>query len=181
VLGPESSGTRMLTEFLMRAGCCGDCTHTQLIDHSDFRELPRQFVLRRSLPHGEGWPDIQGLTEQIISAGYAVEYLVILRDKDYCVASQIRSMHEEDERQCRYNILHALEIIFEAADALSILPEVVLYEPFVRYESVRRGLVGRLRLNYPEGMVFVSGNDKYEVNRRPNSTFSPPVVESAKS
>lgn len=50
VLGPESSGTRLVTEILIAGGCVGESGHEQRFDERSFGELD-PVVWRRSEPH----------------------------------------------------------------------------------------------------------------------------------
>lgn len=50
VLGPESSGTRLVAEILIAGGCVGDSGHEQRFDEQSFGELD-PIVWRRSEPH----------------------------------------------------------------------------------------------------------------------------------
>ena len=51
VIGPESSGTRMLAQAFISSGCFGDAGHSQRLDRDiSVGKTPK--VLRSSLPHG---------------------------------------------------------------------------------------------------------------------------------
>src|SRR6185437_14276821 len=97
VIGPESSGTRMVTDSLIRAGAYGQPGHSQEMDDFSFTGRPEMIVFRRSVPHGDLWPDITRIVRQMIEAGYSVSPIVTYRDKDYCVRSQLRVGHQETE------------------------------------------------------------------------------------
>jgi LPS sulfotransferase NodH len=44
VLGPESSGTRLMTKLLMVAGCYGDDGHVQRLDRDPLPNVPFEVV-----------------------------------------------------------------------------------------------------------------------------------------
>lgn len=81
VLGPESSGTKLFTKILIGAGCNGDAGNEQRWDNECpvfGRDDP--VVWRRSVPHGEKYPDIVEMVEQLRGAGCQVCAYVTMRD-----------------------------------------------------------------------------------------------------
>src|SRR5580658_69529 len=99
VVGPESSGTRMVTGALIKAGAYGQSGHAQEMDNLDFSGRPDLIVLRRSVPHGNVWPDLAQIVRRMNEAGYAVSSIVTLRDKDFCVQSQLRMARQNRAEQ----------------------------------------------------------------------------------
>ncbi|MFJ9368818.1 hypothetical protein ACIRRA_30945 [Nocardia sp. NPDC101769] len=160
VLGPESSGTRMLTRAFVAAGCFGDGGHVQRLDCLDFRGYPDRIVFRQSLPHGDGWPDCPRIVGSMTSAGYAVQPVLILRDKDHTVRSQRARKHAFSRRQARRRITDALDFAYRQLAEVDHTPLVVLYEPFVRYEAVRRTFFEQLGLECPT-MEFFDANARH--------------------
>lgn len=164
VLGAESSGTRMLTQVLTGAGCYGDFSHEQRMDNLIFDNLPDRIVFRRSFPHGDSWPKIEDIVYKLRDVQYQVNLLVIMRDKDFCVASQMREGHELTEYQCHWNIIYAMNLIFEAVGILQIFPKVILYEPFVTNEFYRNSFMNSIGLTCPE-MKFFNANEQYSLEQ----------------
>ena len=162
VVGAEPSGTRMLTEFLVRAGCFGHFGHWQKMDNLNFSEQPDRIAFRRSLPHGDRWPDLDKIMGRMREAGYEVVLLNIIRDKDYCAASQVRAGHASTPEQARRNIHEAQRQVYAAAAGNAVRPVVVLYEDFVTHAEARQHLVHLCGLDLPD-MTFVDGNDKYSL------------------
>lgn len=90
VIGPESSGTKIVTRLLCMAGCAGDYEHEQRLDkfvYEDGIEIGtilgeyETIVLRRSIPHSsELRPDIQGIGAKFQSAGFEPYWIVVMRD-----------------------------------------------------------------------------------------------------
>lgn len=79
VLGPESSGTRWITRWLLHAGCVGSDDHEQPWDHALPTDEPL-IVWRRSFPHGDYWPCMPLLVNGLRGMGYDVTALVVVRD-----------------------------------------------------------------------------------------------------
>src|SRR5258708_1012665 len=113
VVGPESSGTRMVTDALIKAGVVGQSGHTHEMDDLDFFGRPDQIVLRRSVPHGGLWPDLSRIVRRMTEAGYVVSPVVTYRDKDFCVRSQLRVGHQDTESRARANYYWAYKHIFK--------------------------------------------------------------------
>lgn len=137
VIGPESSGTRLVTRLLISAGVYGDDGHVQRLDRDGAIEraptLP--FVVRRSLPHGGGWPDLFSLYDRIsgrLAAENAGEpgVVITLRDFDVLALSQVRNHHVRDVETARRHINRAI---------LEIGAFIVAVRPkswFISYESL---------------------------------------------
>src|SRR5581483_9496380 len=103
VLGPESSGTRLVTRCLIAAGCQGCGDHAQDLDAS-LDGAADLIVWRRSLPHGSLWPDLREMLLALRSHGYAVQVLVTVRSHYCMVRSQIRARHVQTSSQAERNI-----------------------------------------------------------------------------
>ncbi len=166
VLGAESSGTKMLAEFLVKGGCHGDFTHVQKLDDLAFDGLSPRIMLRRSLPHGREpkgkilWPDLHEIVGRMRAAHYGVTAVIVVRDKDCCVASQLKSGHQTDGVAARSVIREAYERIYAAVDECGLQTAVVPYEPFVKYHSVRRQFARTVGVAIPV-MTFHDANAKY--------------------
>lgn len=157
VLGPESSGTRMLAQAFVAVGCFGDGGHEQRMDDLDFTGRPNTIVFRQSLPHGNGWPDCPRIIGSMASAGYVVQPVLIVRDKDHTVRSQRARKHAIFSRQARRRITDALDFAYRQLAGVGQTPLVILYEPFVRHEAVRRAFFEQLGLECPT-MEFFDAN-----------------------
>lgn len=88
VLGPEASGTRLVTRILIAAGCMGDGGHDQRLDW----EPPTAdlIVWRRSLPHDNVWPDIACMVRYLRLQGYEVSAIVTDRSDEPMIVAQAR-------------------------------------------------------------------------------------------
>lgn len=94
VIGGESTGTRMVTELMIRAGCFGDSGHVQRVDgmikEGRWDELNnimvrQPIVLRRSVPHDAKWFNIRRemvdpFTEKLSFNERNLYFLVTTRD-----------------------------------------------------------------------------------------------------
>ena len=154
VVGPECSGTRMLTDALIRAGAFGQPSHEQEMDNLDFRGRPDLIVLRRSVPHGNTWPDLPRIIRAMTAAGYHVSPIVTFRDKDFCVKSQLRMSPEATDSESRARYYWAYRIIFEYLAACEVVPLVCHYATFVNDPQFRAFFFKQLGLPCPELEVF---------------------------
>jgi hypothetical protein len=165
VMGPESSGTRMLTKAFCTLGIYGDYKHKQRMDDLDFSKTPDQIVIRRSLPHGEAWPAIADTINVLKQAGYFVTVpVLIVRDKESTIKSQIRHAHAKAAPESKANIAYAVDHAYRELAAVNLSPFVIQYEPFVKYEQVRRAFFKQLGLPEPV-MAFYDANEKYQADK----------------
>jgi hypothetical protein len=162
ILGPESSGTRMITKAFCSLGIYGDHKHRQRMDDLNFAKTPASIVLRRSLPHGELWPAIADTITLMKRGGYQhVVPILIIRDKDATVKSQLRHVHEKDEEVSRNNVAYSIDHTYRDLAKIGLLPTIICYEPFVKYEHVRKLFFDSLGLPNPV-MDFYDANEQYK-------------------
>jgi len=95
VLGPESAGNRLVTRCLISAGCEGDGDHEQRFDEPDgLVGAADLIVIRRSMPHGDAWPHLDGLLDRLKSHGYHdVRVLAMIRTHYCMIRSQVIAGH----------------------------------------------------------------------------------------
>jgi len=160
-MGPESSGTRMLTKAFCSLGIYGDYKHKQRMDDLDFSKTPDKIIVRRSLPHGDVWPAIADLIKLMKQAGYEIIVpLLILRDKDATIKSQLRHQHAATVPESRANIQFSIDYMLKQLSEVGLYPRVIVYEPFVKHEKVRDAFFTSLGLAVPI-MSFFDANEKY--------------------
>ena len=131
VVGPESSGNRMLASLLIGAGCCGGTA----FDHPLMFDVPTgedPVVLIRSFPHGDGWPDLAEIYRTLRSRGYMVRVLVTVRDPHCVIESQVERRHHPPELAWS-NYQQSYRRIFEQ------LLTVNAWYALVPYATLRRG------------------------------------------
>lgn len=159
VIGPEGSGTRMMTQALIDGGCWGDAGHQQdldIISFSEYGHLSEMIVFRRSLPHARWWPDLQLYIEAFENSGYNVFVIAMNREDDYMIASQLARQHITAERQGRLNIAVARTVISRLTRCLKIGYEAVI-EP-----GVLAGFISSIGLDGDKVTQPYDGNAKYE-------------------
>lgn len=165
VLGPESSGTRLLTRILINAGCEGSDQHIQPFDDNPPNpSISPLIVWRRSVPHGidHEWHGLDELISRL--DGYVVNALISVRDQ-YCTEhSQLKVGHVETLDQARQNIRRAYKNVFSGTARWGLDLTVVPYESLVLgREQAQQNLIRSLGF---EGDSFipvqiVDGNAKY--------------------
>lgn len=142
VLGPRSSGTRYLARYLVECGAAGDSGHLQRLDALDpwdfgfnvkiDRQVIRDLldrhscaVLRRSLPHGNGWPDFDLTLPALEEFGLSVDCALVLhRDLFANAASMIAEGHENEQDKALDSMREAYRRIY----ALPVPTFPVTYE-----------------------------------------------------
>ena len=145
VLGPESSGTRWLTQ-------------AQRWDTQWPTDEPL-IVWRRSFPHAEAWPNIPQKVRRLRALGYDVQALVTCRDWFAMEQSQCGFHASLDE--VRANMQEVYSLIF-AVIAIARLPYLVVsYEAIGQRPNEFMARVYRW-LNLPVVPVdWRNGNDKW--------------------
>lgn len=161
VVGPESSGTRMMTQFFIRAGYEGDHGHSQPWDNLVFRKYPDNIVFRQSMPHGNRWVDIVGIIQGMQKANYTPYGIVMWRDPRYMALSQVQAGHSANTVQALSKIRKAILHIDTAFDDLGWRPTLIIYEKFVEMPEYQKAIHGlHSQLDY-DPMEFKNANQKY--------------------
>ncbi len=132
VLGPESSGTRLMTRLLLAAGCLGDPDHTQRFDTALPPANGQPLVWRRSVPHAHQWPDIGDLVQQLSGAGYVTQAIVMNRTWWALLPGQVGTGHVTTEQLALDQIRRAYPHIFGQLWGNGISYVVVSYEALVQ-------------------------------------------------
>jgi len=99
VFGPESSGTRGTTRFLIeKCGYWGTDAHIQPLDEFVYDRQPidsivpndiDRIVFRRSIPHASSFEDLNYIDTKFLNAGYKTSWLIVLRDLSEIVRSKV--------------------------------------------------------------------------------------------
>lgn len=160
VIGPESSGTRMMAKAFIRAGVFGDASHLQALDDMDFDRMPNDIMYRNSVPHGGWMLPIDEITDKMVSCGYKVIHIIIDREDRYLELSQVKRGHQIDIESAKENIAKAREHIAE--QMVGVQPALVQYGNFVSSAEVRRKFFEAYSLPEPD-MYFFNANDTYDV------------------
>ena len=164
VVGAEGSGTYMLSEALVAAGCVYDGRMES--DDFPFREYWKtkdaNYVVRRSLPHAGIWPNSMKITEAAIHNGYLLHVIAIIRNGHSAYQSVIRRDPERNRANIKQNQIFSLSAISSLFSRSGGTPTIITYEAFVGSKSFRKWLFdARLGLYYPEDFEVYDGNDKY--------------------
>lgn len=147
ILGPERSGTRLMTRILIEAGCYGDDGHHQRLDH----EIPTDtspIVWRRSFPHRGHWTDFIKWLQSLQGGGYETIYgLIVARDWFATAQSQVKIKLVPSLQVAYLNQRKAYGAIFAGLAAAQIPFLLVSYEHLVqRPEQVVNRVLEAVRL-----------------------------------
>ncbi len=170
VVGPESSGTRMVTELLIAAGCEGDCGHTQRWDQGSPEAADHPMIVwRRSVPHAGRWPDIAAICADLVSAGYGrLIVLVTVRDATCLERSQVMRRHVGTCVSARENISRCYRHIFKGlarADGAEVV--MVSYEALLLHgDLAAAALLERIGIDGPGELVITDQNAKHYGRRQ---------------
>lgn len=172
VLGPESSGTRLMTGILIAAGCYGDSGHEQRLD-SGIPDNEPLIVWRRSVPHRGQWPQLNVAFNLLERNGYEVTVLIMSRDWHSMAISQELAPHADDVDVAQENIRRAYIHIFQHIRSNRF--EIVNYEALTqRPGGTIKYLCGRLGLPEPVNPPAIyDGNSRYY----PDVTITNPVSQ----
>lgn len=165
VLGPESSGTRLMAQILINAGCAGSADHEQPFDDENYNLCQHPLIVwRRSVPHNGESLDLPRMYYRLGIYSTDIRAIVMTRDLHSMVQSQIRDcQHANSEIEAQKNVQRAYTEIFSQLDEYSIPFVIVPYESLVLGgDLAQRHLLDCLGLALPQNFVPIyNGNDKY--------------------
>lgn len=160
VLGPESSGTRMMTKVLIAAGCDGDGDAVQRWD--DIIPTGELIVWRRSVPHAGRWPDIAQMVKALRAAEYDVSAIVTSRAWWPMAQSQVRRRHVWKLADAYEHLRLAYPHIFMALAEAQVPFVVSSYEDIVaRPIKAFAALLNQIGLTVPDNLYVYDGNQKW--------------------
>lgn len=161
ILGPESSGTRLVTRILINNGCHGSDEHIQPFDSEPFNGLS-PVVLRRSIPHYREWLNVEsdGILRKF--DGYDLIVIVTTRDHHAMISSQVEVGHAETYHKAQENIAAAYDQIFSFIKEHDLKYVISSYESLI-YEPVeaQKRLVDSLGLTFTEAVTITNENTKH--------------------
>jgi len=171
VMGPESSGNRMMTKAIESAHDFGDGGYNLPLSRYDWKEkwkdlskAPERITFVRSIPTGsrpnKEWFPIAEECMKMESSGYRILPIVLHRDIRYTVLSQLKHGHVLSHKEGAGNISQAYEHIFDQLSVIHLFPIVVKYERFVTSEVYRKILFENIGLEPPQ-MEFFNANEQY--------------------
>jgi len=144
VVGPESSGTRLMTKILIGGGCRGSAKHEQPFDTKSFKgQSP--IVWRRSVPHRGKGLDLFNMIHKLEE--YKIIVVVIVRDWYATELSQVANKHVDSIEDAKRNIKVALKEIFGQIIELRLDFILVPYESLILHpKKVQEDLLKRFEL-----------------------------------
>lgn len=130
IVGPESSGTKIVTALFVNAGCFGDGPqHKQRLDKFIFGPESLQslgvkpeddIVLRRSVPYGPSWPDLCFINGLFVFQGYRPLWIILLRDWTCNVMSKIKQKHKTDIDEANRFLFKEIRDIFSQVLSMNV-------------------------------------------------------------
>ncbi len=162
VIGAESSGTRMLTRFLIGCGCRGDGDHQQIFDYENPSKEVKLLVWRRSVPHEYvKHLNVVGMSKLLKHLGYDVVILRIYRDHRATLLSQVRNGHAKDMNDAKERLREANMWMSKILRKIKCNIINVQYEEFVKDKKYRKNITERLGIPYREVEKYDDRNKKY--------------------
>lgn len=170
VLGPESSGTRLVTRILIKAGAYGHDTHEQSLDwnpppHQGSHNLqPEELVWRRSLPHDNLWPDLAGMVRELRREGYLVRAIFTDREDEAMAKSQVREHCSRIE--VAHNHIERARQTMETFEGASGCPVThVQYEQLIAHPlDMVMAIIDRMGLQHKKVEAIVGSLNLYNAN-----------------
>lgn len=171
VLGGESTGTRMMTKFLIQAGCYGDSGHKQKFDLGiEGADFP--LVWRRSFPHEKRWINLgTEIINPLLQYASLDEIFVLVMSRNwFCtIKSAVGQCHVHNVGQAKANLEHAYSYIFRELFRFILLRyQIVSYDMLTSIFGYRYllHLFKELGLNtsyefVAETMKIFDGNKKH--------------------
>ncbi|MCK5641981.1 MAG: hypothetical protein KAJ19_14350 [Gammaproteobacteria bacterium] len=162
VIGSEGSGTNMLAEAFVSAGCYYNPKHNSHLNNYEFEKMPSPFVFRRSLPHAHEWPEPRRIRIQMEKAKFEVTPIFIIRDWFCTVSSVIRRTQPVDVVGKSVIVEDNMRYAFQIVSDEKLYDLIyVSYESFCLHPEFRRWLfVERLGLKEPT-IEIKYANPKY--------------------
>lgn len=160
MVGPEGSGTYMLTEALVKSGCF---YIPEELDPDFERVLSlvteQDVVIRRSIPHRNEFIDLYTIASIAKTAGYDVMAIAIFREP-YSTWKSVHRRSKTSKKDVFENMMGAMTCVSELSMGFSVLP--ITYEAVVGNWNFRYWLFEEYcDLNYPAGYTFYNGNKKH--------------------
>lgn len=156
VVGSEGSGTNMLEEAFVSAGCYRDSKHASGF-HPDFSESRNPLVFRRSLPHAGRWHPLMRYSALLLRAGFRVQPIIIFREWNATVQSVLRRDPETRASVVEWNMRKAIREIGNLID-----PIYITYEAFCLEPGFRKWLFARFDLPDPQIEIKYANPKYYE-------------------
>ena len=134
VFGGESTGTRIVTECIIKTGYEGSSKHQQPLDDENVK-YSEKMVYRRSFPHSSEWPDTDAIYERFSKLGYNIRVVITTRDW-YCMwRSNERNERKHINEKNRIEVFNeTYNRIFSFVNKYDLKYMVMSYEALVYYK-----------------------------------------------
>lgn len=166
VIGPPSSGTRLMTRILMTCGCTGDGGHEQRFDNKEPTDpvivIRRHHTRERLPPYSQHEDWIRSLDD----LGYRVTLIFITRDKFATIKSMLLAPHARNWEEGEKWINLSWKVTFEDIITYHVRFEVISYEAILaRPLNFVAALANRYGLNFEPTLLemFLDGNQKHYI------------------
>lgn len=163
LIGPTSSGTRMLTRFLIGCGCYGQGEHKQVLDYENPDYMYDKIVWRRSVPHemimGSLLKPISLLLEKM---GYDVKIIIIHRNKEVTLKSMLKHNLADNIEHAKIKLRNANLAIDKFTSETKFPCRFFSYEKFVTDKAFREKVAFIHGLEYIELEKYENMNLRYD-------------------
>lgn len=149
VVGPESSGTKLITKLLIEAGCFGDPGDEQRMDRGFPKDGgPENIVYRQSFPCRKVWPDLLKLINDVRQNNYKSFIIVMTRDWKAMELSQAMRGHILSGQELYENVQASYVNIFRTVGVLMTEYLMISYESlYQRPEQYGKWIFKKLSLD----------------------------------
>lgn len=169
MVGPESSGNKLVARILIDAGCYGDASTQQRLDRFMPPKDVDDIVLVRSYPHGSQadgirkFPDLKTEIVLFQEEGFCEFYAIVTVRDMYCTArSQVLRGHVKSAARAMHNIPIAYGRIYSQLGYYNIPSIHVTYESLVRRPAqTTLWLTAQLGLKNTRPNYITDENQKY--------------------
>jgi hypothetical protein len=166
ILGGEGTGTYMMRDVLVNAGCSWDSRFDSFeYDWQDLMRMKDLFVFRRSIPHADEWPEVGKIIRDLKKASYDPVFVIwMVREMHAACMSVKRRRKEATGAELIYNYLASFPLQQNIPNWPTLTENFaqISYDYFVTWGPYRRWLFKyRFKLPYPENYLFFDGNRKY--------------------
>ena len=163
VVGPESSGTRMLTKLLIANGCYGQAGDEQAMDSNFVKVLETpKIVFRRSFPHGGIWPDLDSRFDLVREFGYQIILIKMIRDINAIAQSQVIRYHVSTIPEALEHVRKAYSEIQNAEYYTGVTAYHCVYESMTTNSVAALRFLELIGFNAPLSLIpMTNENEKY--------------------
>ena len=164
IIGPESSGTRVVTRLFIKAGCFGEGKHLQALDKfikGEIKNLKKfsgnadTIVFRRSIPHGVNpvWIKFNQIEKLFTEQGYKVFWIVTMRDWSSLARSKVRRGHKKNLKEAKESVKKEYSYIASGLVSRTNYYMLMISDLFKKPKETLRRMVEWIEFEIPDGAV----------------------------